>query len=129
RALTADFLSGVMTGAGGGVGGLLGKVGSTRAGAAVRGFAGEGASEAWQGGETQRAVNQAVQEWADESRDPMAGVLSAALNEGTIGGAFGGVVGAVHGPQAPDVAKPVVRVERRVVTGDQQMDDMIHSLD
>ncbi|WP_242431381.1 LPD38 domain-containing protein [Aeromonas salmonicida] len=129
RALTADFLSGVMTGAGGGVGGLLGKVGSTRAGAAVRGFAGEGATEAWQGGETQRAVNQAVQEWADESRDPMAGVLSAALNEGTIGGAFGGVVGAVHGPQAPDVAKPVVRVERRVVTGDQQMDDMIHSLD
>ncbi|ENI5708752.1 LPD38 domain-containing protein [Aeromonas salmonicida] len=129
RALTADFLSGVMTGAGGGVGGLLGKVGSTRAGAAVRGFAGEGATEAWQGGETQRAVNQAVQEWADESRDPMAGVLSAALNEGTIGGAFGGVVGAVHGPQSPDVAKPVVRVERRVVTGDQQMDDMIHSLD
>lgn len=129
RALTADFLSGVMTGAGGGVGGLLGKVGSTRAGAAVRGFAGEGATEAWQGGETQRAVNQAVQEWADESRDPMAGVLSAALNEGTIGGAFGGVVGAVHGPQAPDVAKPVVRVERRVVTGDQQMDDMIHGLD
>ncbi|WP_081099454.1 LPD38 domain-containing protein [Aeromonas salmonicida] len=129
RALTADFLSGVMTGAGGGVGGLLGKVGSTRAGAAVRGFAGEGATEAWQGGETQRAVNQAVQEWADESRDPMAGVLSAALNEGTLGGAFGGVVGAVHGPQAPDMAKPVVRVERRVVTGDQQMDDMIHGLD
>ncbi|ELI6443040.1 hypothetical protein RRM56_000647 [Aeromonas salmonicida subsp. salmonicida] len=129
RALTADFLSGVMTGAGGGVGGLLGKVGSTRAGAAVRGFAGEGATEAWQGGETQRAVNQAVQEWADESRDPMAGVLSAALNEGTIGGAFGGVVGAVHGPQAPDMAKPLVRVERRVVTGDQQMDDMIHGLD
>ncbi|MGE6115267.1 LPD38 domain-containing protein [Aeromonas salmonicida] len=129
RALAADFTSGLLTGAGAGVGGLLGKVGSTRAGAAVRGFAGEGATEAWQGGETQRAVNQAVQEWADESRDPMAGVLSAALNEGTIGGAFGGVVGAVHGPQAPDMAKPVVRVERRVVTGDQQMDDMIHGLD
>ncbi len=129
RALAADFASGLLTGAGGGVGGLLGKVGSTRAGAAVRGFAGEGATEAWQGGETQRAVNQAVQEWADESRDPMAGVLSAALNEGTLGGAFGGVVGAVHGPQAPDMAKPVVQVERRVVTGDQQMDDMIHGLD
>lgn len=129
RALAADFASGLLTGAGGGVGGLLGKVGSTRAGAAVRGFAGEGVTEAWQGGETQRAVNQAVQEWADESRDPMAGVLSAALNEGTLGGAFGGVVGAVHGPQAPDMAKPVVRVERRVVTGDQQMDDMIHGLD
>ncbi|HDN9015027.1 TPA: hypothetical protein P2I01_001881 [Aeromonas salmonicida] len=129
RALAADFASGLLTGAGGGVGGLLGKVGSTRAGAAMRGFAGEGATEAWQGGETQRAVNQAVQEWADESRDPMAGVLSAALNEGTLGGAFGGVVGAVHGPQAPDMAKPVVRVERRVVTGDQQMDDMIHGLD
>ncbi|CAD7530569.1 hypothetical protein KBAH04_17990 [Aeromonas hydrophila] len=129
RALTADFLSGMLTGAGGGVGGLLGKVGSTRAGAAVRGFAGEGATEAWQGGETQRAVNQAVQEWADETRDPMAGVLSAALNEGTLGGAFGGVVGGVHGPQAPDIAKPVVRVERRVVTGDEQMDDMIHGLD
>ncbi|MGL6388627.1 hypothetical protein ACSZND_02985 [Aeromonas hydrophila] len=129
RALTADFLSGMLTGAGGGVGGLLGKVGTTRAGAAVRGFAGEGATEAWQGGETQRAVNQAVQEWADETRDPMAGVLSAALNEGTLGGAFGGVVGAVHGPQAPDIAKPVARVERRVVTGDEQMDDMIHGLD
>lgn len=129
RALAADFASGLLTGAGGGVGGLLGKVGSTRAGAAMRGFAGEGATEAWQGGETQRAVNQAVQEWADESRDPMAGVLSAALNEGTLGGAFGGVVGAVHGPQAPDMAKPLVRVERRVVTGDQQMDDMIHGLD
>jgi hypothetical protein len=129
RALTADFLSGVLTGAGGGVGGLLGKVGSTRAGTAARGFAGEGATEAWQGGETQRAVNQAVQEWADETRDPMAGVLSAALNEGTLGGAFGGVVGAVHGPQAPDMTKPVVRVERRVVTGDEQMDDMIHGLD
>ncbi|MDM5138438.1 hypothetical protein OB959_01310 [Aeromonas bestiarum] len=129
RALTADFLSGMLTGAGGGVGGLLGKVGSTRASAAVRGFAGEGATEAWQGGETQRAVNQAVQEWADETRDPMAGVLSAALNEGALGGAFGGVVGGVHGPQAPDMAKPVVRVERRVVTGDEQMDDMIHGLD
>ncbi|WP_052508941.1 LPD38 domain-containing protein [Aeromonas hydrophila] len=129
RALTADFLSGMLTGAGGGVGGLLGKVGTTRAGAAARGFVGEGATEAWQGGETQRAVNQAVQEWADETRDPMAGVLSAALNEGTLGGAFGGVVGGVHGPQAPDIAKPVVRVERRVVTGDEQMDDMIHGLD
>lgn len=129
RALTADFFSGMLTGAGGGVGGLLGKVGTTRAGAAVRGFVGEGATEAWQGGETQRAVNQAVQEWADETRDPMAGVLSAALNEGTLGGAFGGVVGGVHGPQAPDIAKPVVRVERRVVTGDEQMDDMIHGLD
>ncbi|WP_252376974.1 hypothetical protein [Aeromonas hydrophila] len=129
RALTADFLSGMLTGAGGGVGGLLGKVGTTRVGAAVRGFVGEGATEAWQGGETQRAVNQAVQEWADETRDPMAGVLSTALNEGTLGGAFGGVVGGVHGPQAPDIAKPVVRVERRVVTGDEQMDDMIHGLD
>ncbi|WP_052448466.1 PLxRFG domain-containing protein [Aeromonas allosaccharophila] len=129
RALTADFLSGVLTGAGGGVGGLLGKVGSTRAGAAARGFVGEGATEAWQGGETQRAVNQAVQEWADETRDPMAGVLSSALNEGTLGGAFGGVVGGVRGPEAQAASKPVVRVERRVVTGDEQMDDMIHGLD
>lgn len=129
RALTADFLSGMLTGAGGGVGGLLGKVGSTRAGAAARGFIGEGATEAWQGGETQRAVNQAVQEWADETRDPMAGVLSSALNEGALGGAFGGVVGGVHGPQAQDAVKPVVRVERRVVTGDSQIDDMIHGLD
>ncbi|MFB0774324.1 LPD38 domain-containing protein [Aeromonas salmonicida] len=129
RALTADFLSGMLTGAGGGVGGLLGKVGSTRAGAAARGFVGEGATEAWQGGETQRAVNQAVQEWADETRDPMAGVLSSALNEGTIGGAFGGVVGGVRGPEAQAASKPVVRVERRVVTGDGQIDDMIHGLD
>ncbi|WP_236372151.1 LPD38 domain-containing protein [Aeromonas veronii] len=129
RALTADFLSGVLTGAGGGVGGVLGKVGSTRAGAAARGFVGEGATEALQGGETQRAVNQAVQEWADETRDPMAGVLSSALNEGTLGGAFGGVVGGVRGPEAQASSKPVVRVERRVVTGDEQMDDMIHGLD
>lgn len=129
RAMAADFLSGVLTGAGGGVGGALGKIGTTRAGAAVRGFVGEGATEAWQGGETQRAVNQAVQEWADETRDPMAGVLSSALNEGTLGGAFGGVVGGVHGPEAQAASKPVVRVERRVVTGDEQMDDMIHGLD
>lgn len=129
RALSADFLSGMLTGAGGGVGGVLGKVGTTRAGAAVRGFVGEGATEAWQGGETQRAVNQAVQEWADETRDPMAGVLSSALNEGTLGGAFGGVVGGVRGPEAQAASKPVVRVERRVVTGDEQMDDMIHGLD
>lgn len=129
RALSADFLSGMLTGAGGGVGGLLGKVGSTRAGAAARGFVGEGATEAWQGGETQRAVNQAVQEWADETRDPMAGVLSSALNEGTLGGAFGGVVGGVRGPEAQAASTPVVRVERRVVTGDEQMDDMIHGLD
>ncbi|MGR6423359.1 LPD38 domain-containing protein [Aeromonas veronii] len=129
RALSADFLSGMLTGAGGGVGGVLGKVGTTRAGAAARGFVGEGATEAWQGGETQRAVNQAVQEWADETRDPMAGVLSSALNEGTLGGAFGGVVGGVRGPEAQAASKPVVRVERRVVTGDEQMDDMIHGLD
>ncbi|MFB2873695.1 LPD38 domain-containing protein [Aeromonas jandaei] len=129
RAMAADFLSGVLTGAGGGVGGALGKIGTTRAGAAVRGFVGEGATEAWQGGETQRAVNQAVQEWADETRDPMAGVLSSALNEGTIGGVFGGVVGGVHGPETQAASKPVVRVERRVVTGDEQMDDMIHGLD
>ncbi|HHJ4202520.1 TPA: PLxRFG domain-containing protein [Aeromonas veronii] len=129
RALAADFLSGMLTGAGGGVGGLLGKVGSTRTGAAARGFFGEGATETWQGGETQRAVNQAVQEWADETRDPMAGVLSLALNEGTIGGAFGGVVGGVRGPEAQAAVKPVVRVERRVVTGDGQIDDMIHGLD
>lgn len=129
RALSADFLSGMLTGAGGGVGGVLGKVGTTRAGAAARGFFGEGATETWQGGETQRAVNQAVQEWADETRDPMAGVLSSALNEGTIGGAFGGVVGGVRGPEAQAASKPVVRVERRVVTGDEQMDDMIHRLD
>lgn len=129
RALSADFLSGMLTGAGGGVGGVLGKVGTTRAGAAARGFVGEGATEAWQGGETQRAVNQAVQEWADETRDPMAGVLSSALNEGTLGGAFGGVVGGVRGPEAQAASKPVVRVDRRVVTGDEQMDDMIHGLD
>ncbi|MGL6646713.1 hypothetical protein ACSZOH_15885 [Aeromonas caviae] len=42
RALASDFASGLLTGAGGGVGGVLGKVGQTRAGAAVRGFVGEG---------------------------------------------------------------------------------------
>lgn len=129
RAMSADFLSGALTGAGGGVGGLLSKVGKTRTGSAVRGFVGEGGTEAWQGAETQRAVNQAVAEWADETRDPMAGVLSSALNEGTLGGAFGGVVGGVSGPEVQERSAPVVRVERRVVTGDSQMDDMIHGLD
>ncbi|WP_421220408.1 LPD38 domain-containing protein [Aeromonas enteropelogenes] len=129
RAMSADFLSGALTGAGGGVGGLLSKVGKTRTGSAVRGFVGEGGTEAWQGAETQRAVNQAVAEWADETRDPMAGVLSSALNEGTLGGAFGGVVGGVRGPEVQERSAPVVRVERRVVTGDSQMDDMIHGLD
>lgn len=129
RAMSADFLSGALTGAGGGVGGLLSKVGKARTGSAVRGFVGEGGTEAWQGAETQRAVNQAVAEWADETRDPMAGVLSSALNEGTLGGAFGGVVGGVRGPEVQERSAPVVRVERRVVTGDSQMDDMIHGLD
>ncbi|WP_162516173.1 PLxRFG domain-containing protein [Aeromonas veronii] len=129
KAVAADFASGYLGGAFAGIGGAAGKVGTTRAGAAMRGLATEGVTESVQSGATQYAVNQAVQEWADETRDPMAGVLSSALNEGTLGGAFGGVVGGVRGPEAQAASKPVVRVERRVVTGDEQMDDMIHGLD
>lgn len=121
KAVAADFASGYLGGAFAGIGGAAGKVGTTRAGAAMRGLATEGVTESVQSGATQYAVNQAVQEWADETRDPMAGVLASALNEGVLGGVFGGVVGGVRGPE--------VKVERRVVTGDEQMDDMIHGLD
>ncbi|HHQ4624476.1 TPA: LPD38 domain-containing protein [Aeromonas veronii] len=129
KAVAADFASGYLGGAFAGIGGAAGKVGTTRAGAAMRGLATEGVTESVQSGATQYAVNQAVQEWADETRDPMAGVLASALNEGVLGGVFGGVVGGVRGPEAQAASKPVVRVERRVVTGDEQMDDMIHGLD
>jgi len=121
KAVAADFASGYLGGAFAGIGGAAGKVGTTRAGAAMRGLATEGVTESVQSGATQYAVNQAVQEWADETRDPMAGVLASALNDGVLGGVFGGVVGGVRGPE--------VKVERRVVTGDEQMDDMIHGLD
>ncbi|MFM4996015.1 LPD38 domain-containing protein [Aeromonas sanarellii] len=124
RALASDFASGMLAGAGGGVGGLLGKVGQTRAGAAVRGLVGEGATEGWQGAETQRAVNEAVQEWADETRDPMAGVLVAGLNEAIVGGMAGGGLAGVVGPEV-HINKPVVRT----VTGNERIDQGIGHLD
>ncbi|MEB5773126.1 hypothetical protein MXE95_03225 [Aeromonas caviae] len=124
RALASDFASGLLTGAGGGIGGVLGKVGQTRAGAAVRGFVGEGATEGWQGAETQRAVNEAVQEWADETRDPMAGVLVAGLNEAIVGGMAGGGLAGVVGPEV-HINKPVVRT----VTGNERIDQGIRHLD
>ncbi|MGS3142218.1 LPD38 domain-containing protein [Aeromonas sanarellii] len=124
RALASDFASGLLTGAGGGIGGVLGKVGQTRAGAAVRGFVGEGATEGWQGAETQRAVNEAVQEWADETRDPMAGVLVAGLNEAIVGGMAGGGLAGVVGPEV-HINKPVVRT----VTGNERIDQGIGHLD
>ncbi|MGU5817876.1 LPD38 domain-containing protein [Aeromonas caviae] len=124
RALASDFASGLLTGAGGGIGGALGKVGQTRAGAAVRGFVGEGATEGWQGAETQRAVNEAVQEWADETRDPMAGVLVAGLNEAIVGGMAGGGLAGVVGPEV-HINKPVVRT----VTGNERIDQGIGHLD
>ncbi|MGL4868795.1 MAG: LPD38 domain-containing protein [Aeromonas veronii] len=129
KAVAADFASGYLGGAFAGIGGAAGKVGATRAGAAMRGFATEGVTESVQSAATQYAVNEAVKEWADETRDPMASVLSTALNDAVAGGVFGGVVGGVHGPEAQTASKPVVKVERRVVTGDEQMDDMIHGLD
>lgn len=129
KAVAADFASGYLGGAFAGIGGAAGKVGATRAGAAMRGLATEGVTESVQSAATQYAVNEAVKEWADETRDPMASVLSTALNDAVAGGVFGGVVGGVHGPEAQAASKPVVRVERRVVTGDEQMDDMIHGLD
>ncbi|MEH8151374.1 LPD38 domain-containing protein [Aeromonas caviae] len=124
RALASDFASGLLTGAGGGIGGALGKVGKTRAGAAVRGFVGEGATEGWQGAETQRAVNEAVQEWADETRDPMAGVLVAGLNEAIVGGMAGGGLAGAVGPEV-HINKPVVRT----VTGNERIDQGIGHLD
>ncbi|MCY9814491.1 LPD38 domain-containing protein [Aeromonas caviae] len=124
RALASDFASGMLAGAGGGVGGLLGKVGQTRTGAAVRGLVGEGATEGWQGAETQRAVNEAVQEWADETRDPLAGVLVAGLNEAIIGGFAGGALAGVAGPEV-QISKPVVRT----VTGNERIDGGINQLD
>ncbi|MGU5718165.1 LPD38 domain-containing protein [Aeromonas hydrophila] len=124
RALASDFASGLLTGAGGGIGGALGKVGQTRVGAAVRGFVGEGATEGWQGAETQRAVNEAVQEWADETRDPMAGVLVAGLNEAIVGGMAGGGLAGVVGPEV-HISKPVVRT----VTGNERIDQGIGHLD
>ncbi|SIR40615.1 hypothetical protein SAMN05880558_11346 [Aeromonas sp. RU39B] len=131
KALAADFASGYLGGAIGGIGGAAGKIGASRTGAAVRGFVTEGATEALQGGATQRAVNEAVKEWGDETRDPMAGVLSTMLNEGTIGAVAGGAVAGVAGPEAhtPTPTKPVIRVERRDVTGDVQMDDAIFKMD
>ncbi|MFQ2440564.1 LPD38 domain-containing protein [Aeromonas caviae] len=124
RALASDFASGLLTGAGGGIGGVLGKVGQTRTGAAVRGLVGEGATEGWQGAETQRAVNEAVQEWADETRDPLAGVLVAGLNEAIIGGFAGGALAGVAGPEV-HINKPVVRT----VTGNERIDGGINQLD
>ncbi|MFQ2371101.1 LPD38 domain-containing protein [Aeromonas caviae] len=124
RALASDFASGLLTGAGGGIGGALGKVGQTRTGAAVRGFVGEGATEGWQGAETQRAVNEAVQEWADETRDPMAGVLVAGLNEAIVGSMAGGGLAGVVGPEV-HINKPVVRT----VTGNERIDQGIGHLD
>lgn len=124
RALASDFASGLLTGAGGGIGGVLGKVGQTRTGAAVRGLVGEVATEGWQGAETQRAVNEAVQEWADETRDPLAGVLVAGLNEAIIGGFAGGALAGVAGPEV-HINKPVVRT----VTGNERIDGGINQLD
>ena len=128
RAMASDAIAGTLEGAFAGMGGLAGKIGKTRTGAAVRGLATETAGEGWQAGETQRAVNEAIKEWADETRDPMAGVMLQALNEAVIAGPFGGMAAGIAGP-ASHTGPAKVTVERRSVTGDQTIDDAIHGLD
>lgn len=97
-AMATDFGAGMLEGAVGGLGGVAGKIGKTRAGAAARGALVEGGGEALQAGTTQWAVNEAIREWADESRDPMAGVLVQALTEGVIAGPMGGMAAGINGP-------------------------------
>ncbi|MGL6646712.1 LPD38 domain-containing protein [Aeromonas caviae] len=65
-----------------------------------------------------------MQEWADETRDPMAGVLVAGLNEAIVGGMAGGGLAGVVGPEV-HINKPVVRT----VTGNERIDQGIGHLD
>lgn len=122
KALLSDFASGALGGYVGGIGGVLGNAakGTSRLGSFAKGAIIEGGTEAWQGGETQRAVNEAIKEWGDESRDPMAGVLSTRFEEGLLGGVFGGAVKAVEGPDTH--TKPIVTVEQPALTGNSLLD-------
>lgn len=139
KALLADFTAGALGGYVGGLGGLMGKAkaGTGVAGRFAKGMAVEGGTEAWQGGETQRAVNEAIKEWSDESRDPMAGVLSTRYEEGVLGGLFGGVADVVAGNEAHGPAtvttekpsKPLITVPGSSQTGNPVLDQALAASD
>lgn len=122
-ALLSDLASGAYVP---GVGGVLerGAATASKLGRFGIGLAEESATEAWQGGETQRAVNEAIKEWGNESRDPMAGVIQTRWEEGTLGGVFGGMAKVAEGQhQAP--TKPIVTVENSPSTGNSNLDSAL----
>ena len=123
KALLSDLASGAYVP---GAGGVIGRGAATasKMGRFGIGLAQEGATEAWQGGETQRAVNEALKEWGDESRDPMANVVRTRWEEGTLGGVFGGMAKVAEGQhQAP--TKPIVTVDNSPSTGNSNLDSAL----
>ena len=120
KALLSDFASGAYVP---GAGGVIGRGAATtsKMGRFGLGLAQEGATGAWQGGETQRAVNEAIKEWGDESRDPMANVVRTRWEEGTLGGVFGGMAKVVEGQHVAP-SKPIVTVEQPALTGNSLLD-------
>ena len=123
KALLSDLASGAYVP---GAGGVIGRGAATasKMGRFGIGLAKEGAPEAWQGGETQRAVNEAIKEWGDESRDPMADVVRTRYEEGLLGGIFGGGAKVFEGQhQAP--TKPIVTVENSPSTGNSTLDSAL----
>lgn len=123
KALLSDFASGAYVP---GAGGVIGRGAATtsKIGRFGLGLAQEGAPEAWQGGETQRAVNEAIKEWGDESRDPMANVVRTRWEEGTLGGVFGGTAKVVEGQHVAP-SKPIVTVENSPSTGNSTLDSAL----
>lgn len=123
KALLSDLASGAYVP---GVGGVIGRGAATasKMGRFGLGLAQEGATEAWQGGETQRAVNEAIKEWGDESRDPMANVIRTRWEEGTLGGVFGGMAKVVEGQHVAP-SKPIVTVEDSPSTGNSTLDSAL----
>ena len=123
KALLSDLASGAYVP---GVGGILerGAATASKLGRFGVGLAQEGATEAWQGGETQRAVNEAIREWGDESRDPMASVIQTRWEEGVLGGLFGGMAKVVEGQHVAP-SKPIVTVENPPSTGNSTLDSAL----
>ena len=123
KALLSDFASGAYVP---GAGGVIGRGAATasKMGRFGLGLAQEWPTEAWQGGETQRAVNEAIKEWGDESRDPMANVVRTRWEEGTLGGVFGGMAKVVEGQHVAP-SKPIVTVENSPSTGNSTLDSAL----